>query len=154
MKKIGFLLYLVGLGLAGNASAALVAHYEFENDVTATIGVGGVATGVPTYGLGKVGNAVIFDGLDDSVDIADSPATEFTTGDFTVAFWVKVDPFPSGGVHQVFSNGNAKRYEFGFFAGNFNFDIDDDVTKTPLAVPQESVATGEWVHVAGVRDRR
>jgi len=39
--------------------------------------------------IGKVRNALLFDGVDDYVEVADDPTLNFGTGAFTVALWLK-----------------------------------------------------------------
>jgi hypothetical protein len=153
-------------------TANLVAHYEFEGDANDSTGnmpdQNGVEYGNPSYTTGKIGsNAIKFDPTDanDYVIVDDANGTiaaEFSTESFSVAMWIKTSNETQNSI--VLGNGtdggswgggtqSGCRYEIRFGNPYFFFDIDDNVTKTQNLIISTAVATGEWIHVVGVRDR-
>ncbi len=91
--------------------AALITHYEFENDLTNTVVTGPDGTGVgsPAYGIGKVGsNALKLDG---------SSYITTTTGGHpnstsglplgSVAFWINTSQTTSFAVSGAFNDGSS-----------------------------------------------
>ncbi len=93
-------LYLLGALLVGSVQAqtrvGLVAHYNFEGDLTDFTGNsanGGVAAGVPAYGCGVEGQAIQLFGGNDFVRIPGGTSNninrEFDTEDFTLSFYFK-----------------------------------------------------------------
>jgi len=79
----------------GALTTGLVAHHTFDggylNTTTSTDatnnGNDGTLTGGPTPTIGKLGQALKFDGLDDYINVADS--TTLNTASVTVSAWVK-----------------------------------------------------------------
>ena len=59
-KLFCLVIFVFVLGLVGNASADLVAHYKFEGDTNDSSGYGhnGNAIGEPNYVAGKIGRPV------------------------------------------------------------------------------------------------
>jgi hypothetical protein len=69
----------------------LVGHWALDGNVQDSSGLGnhGTAIGAPTYAIGKVGQAMSFDGTNDYVAI-DGVADDITSNDITLAAWVKM----------------------------------------------------------------
>jgi pectate lyase len=108
---------------------------------------------------GKNGNALAFDGVDDQVTIPHDPAIDFSTGPFTISFWLKQSlPVANQQMYLVKGSydgaepGGGKRYEFYTKDNTFRFTIDDNATKSEISVPAADFVTGDWVLVTGVRD--
>jgi hypothetical protein len=105
---------LLVLTFMGTASARLVARYAFEGNTNDTSGGGhnGVAHNGPTYGPGKFGKAMHFDGKDDYVDIDPFKYTN-DEGEFGLTFWFKVKSIPNTADNQsfpyLFSHGMTNR---------------------------------------------
>lgn len=86
---------------AGVLSNGLVGHWTFDGaDFAGTItdrsssGINGYVIGGATSSMkrvGKIGQAIRFDGVNDSAEMGTSNTFNFTTGDFSVAFWIKVE---------------------------------------------------------------
>ncbi|MBL0214379.1 MAG: DUF2341 domain-containing protein [Myxococcales bacterium] len=103
-----------------NAAATWNATYRgvwhLDGDVGGTGGVKdstsnsnhGTAVGGPLLGgVGKLGQATTFDGVDDRINVPDSTSLDATAAAGTFAMWVKfVDP-SAGRVQLVMSSGNA-----------------------------------------------
>ncbi len=110
----------VGIDTAANPTTTnQVIHYALDegSGATATDGVGANHNGTiqgsaawtgPTGGIS--GTALIFDGTDDQVDIADSgDINTSTSGERTIALWFKADN-PASTIHQVlYEEGGATR---------------------------------------------
>ncbi len=114
LKSILLSCSLLSLLWAGTAAARLVAQYEFENNTNDTSGQGrnAVAHNGPTYGAGRFGKAMHFDGIDDYVDIDPFKYTN-DDGEFTLTFWFKVKTIPDTASNQsfpyLFSHGMTNR---------------------------------------------
>ena len=112
--------------------------------------------------------AVKFDGVDDVLIVQNSPSLNTGAGDFTVVTWMKSSW--AGGDKQFILKYGTAGSEFGGkekdgginsgnrivlkFDGEFRFLIDSELDggKEVLKYDEALVATGEWIHVAGVRD--
>ena len=71
----------------------LIAWYGFENEVLDYVGgYDGVLDGGATFELGKIGQAVSFDGIDDRIKLPDNNPVWLPNGtEFTLAAWVYFD---------------------------------------------------------------
>jgi YVTN family beta-propeller protein len=68
-----------------------VSWWRGEDDATDSIGNSdGTWQGTPAYGTGVFGNAFVFNGVDNQVNISDSPSLNFvTTSPMSLSFWFK-----------------------------------------------------------------
>ncbi len=93
----------------------LLAHWSFDDSLggTASDTAGGNHAGAlvngPTWtSTGLLGYALSFDGVDDRVEVSDSPALNFTsTSSFTVSAWVDLPSLPNMTVGVVTKNAGA-----------------------------------------------
>jgi hypothetical protein len=106
--------------------------------------VGGVGI-VP----GKVGNAFSFDGLDDYIEVADSPVWDLK--DFTVAAWIKTSA--AGDFHRIISHqDDPSSNHWGMrLAGSF-LGIHSSLDGIGTFTAGPAINDGEFHHVAAVRD--
>ncbi|MBN1872918.1 MAG: LamG domain-containing protein, partial [Anaerolineae bacterium] len=118
-------------------------------------------THCPTAGVeGKFETALQFDGVDDYVQVAKTPALQLTNG--TLALWFKADPgqtayqtlLSDGLTQQGYSYGlNTKP---GFSTGKldviFSFNTDRGWGSGGLSVYDALADDGQWHHIALVRD--
>ncbi|NNC87940.1 MAG: cadherin-like domain-containing protein [Akkermansiaceae bacterium] len=135
----------------------LVAHWKLDEGsgtTTADCSINnnpGTLNG-PAWSPGFSGNALTFDGVDDSVTFGNGPSLGGKT-DFTVAAWIKTTATSeqvilqqrNGGFNgqwqfRVAANGTVNFYVYGNLAEQFNFN-----TTT-------TVNDGEWHYVVAVRD--
>jgi len=123
-------------------SAALVAHYEFENNADDSSGNGnnGTLMGGATYGLGKVGLAALsLNGTDAYVNCGNDPSVNIT-GKVTICAWVKL---AAGSLDQkVASNqsGSGGGYKMAVFTNDkVEFEVRNSANQTTL---NRSVAGG------------
>lgn len=65
----------------------------------------------PTWTTGRIGNAILFDGVNDYLGVADAPALDPGTGSFTVAAW-------------VYTGGSVNTYGQGILAKETNTGAD------------------------------
>lgn len=95
-------------------SAGLVSSWPGDGSATDIIGVNeGTLQGV-TFAPGFVGQAFSLDGVDDFVDVPDSPSLDAITSAITVDAWIKPETSPSGS-GWVFARRDALVSEgFGF----------------------------------------
>jgi len=95
-----------------------------------------------------------FDGSGDYLSIPDSGDWNFGTGDFTIDCWLYLnasDPVP---IYSQLGNTGSdnNRILYGFWAGNWNFYAYTTSTQIFVTVADSNPATGEWMHIALVRD--
>ncbi len=163
--RCGGLIYLISFVLvpvlAGNASADLVGHWEFDegsgNVAYDTSGNGhdGILNGNPQWVDGQRRGALEFDGDGDYVEIE-----QIVSIDFTLMAWLKTDTpglsslgspawngsgliwsdVPGGGVNDFIVA--VVDTQLAFFCGNPDALLSSDT----------AVVTGEWVHISAVRD--
>ena len=143
------------LGVAGSASASLVAHYEFEGNADDSSGHGlhGVLIGGATIANdAERGKVLKLDGAGDYVDCGTDSAFNITSS-ITLACWIKVDAYD-------------KAWQAIITKGDYAWRLQRDETRqglefacTGIYVPGTSwgnvlgiadVNDGKWHHVAGV----
>ncbi len=143
------------LGLVGSASAALVAHYEFEGNANDSSGNGlhGTAHGGPSYLGGMFGQAIGLDGVDDYVDCGNSPLLDIT-GQITVAAWIKVNTFERTWQAIVAKGDSAWRLHRNGDTDSLNFALNGPSPGNRSwghsLAGVTSVNDDEWHHAAGV----
>ena len=84
-------------GRGGSLTSGLVGHWTFDGSkLTTTTATdsstnanNGTLTNGPTPALGKLGQALSFDGVDDYVDHGNPASLQFSSGTFSAAFWIK-----------------------------------------------------------------
>jgi unsaturated rhamnogalacturonyl hydrolase len=106
---------------------------------------------------GNAGTYVVFDGVDDYAIVPHKDELNFGDQSFSLSFWIKQNTqdramrYIIKGTHT--SPGSGKRYEVFHHQNNeVRFAIDDNSTKSSLAVPNTNFVTGKWVHVVAIRD--
>lgn len=112
---------------------------------------------------GISGGALALDGRSTRAVVPAPTALDFEDGSFSISLWMrwprgllpgrqhllaKGDPTPAG------PGESGQRYELFVDSGNLCFSVDDSVAASLLRVPLAPAITGEWVHVAAVRDRK
>jgi hypothetical protein len=124
----------------------LRSQYAFEGTPNDTIsGLNGTATGSPVYTVGRLGQALTFDGVDDVVTL---PADAANHRDITIAAFV----YWNGGKNnqRVFDFGNSTN-QYLFLTPNggsgLRFAIKNGGGEQELKYAS-ALPTGRWVHVA------
>ena len=72
----------------------------------------------PTPNVGRVGGALHFDGSDDRVDVPDDPSFDFSSGRFSVDFWIHPDLDEDGGT--VVKKGQTGAHPFNLTTQGFH----------------------------------
>lgn len=117
----------------------------------------------PAWTVGFFGNALTFSSeTNGGLYVPSSPTIDFGDEDMSVTFWLKQPTSMADGQEEILikgtiaAPGSGKRYEFYHKKttayNEFRFAIDDNVVKSEISRPAAAFCTGEWVHVAGVRD--
>ncbi len=138
---------------AASAKTGLLACYTLDGNVSDTSGnnLNGTAQGKPVFEAGAIGQALMFDGIDDYVDCTNNVKFDAITNNLTVAAWIRVDRFD-------------KNYQAIVTKGDSSWRIarngtGDDIqwrgngpTPSLEVVSQAVVNDGQWHHVAGTYD--
>ncbi len=110
---------------------------------------------------GVVGNALHLDGRDDRIIIPHNESFDFGDESFSIAFRMRWPENLRSGHEHILAKGDydsslpdetGKRYEIFISGGHLLFSIDDANQMSQIQVSLEPYITGEWVHVAAVRD--
>ncbi len=149
--------------LLAAAPADLVSWYRAEGDASDSAGSNhGVLENGATFTAGKVGQAFLFDGVEDEVSIPHSAHQNF--GDqMTLEAWVNPTSIDHGRtIAQKRSSGNVGGFTLetthssisGQPANGLQFIIwvGDLAKSLRLATPANSLTTGQWQHVAATYD--
>ncbi len=134
-------------------TANLVAHYTFDGNLNDSAGSNnGTATGLPTYGTGKSGQAIRLDGVDDYVDCGSGASLNITNA-VTISAWIRLS---ASGIDQKIAGNQDNTtggYKFGVFTNDkVEFEIRTSANAGTLnrTTAGGTVLTpGVWYHVAG-----
>jgi len=140
-----------------NLTKGLVAHYEFENNVTDSSGNGndGTAHGGVSYASGVIGQAGSFDGVDDYVEV-ESKVLNSLTNNMSVSLFIKTDRsrFNDYSWYQgILAKGNNPRTFslYTEFADNKNFiHVSSTITESynlNNTKSQNEINLNSWNHV-------
>jgi hypothetical protein len=124
--------YIFGRKYGDNFLTNLVGYYPFNSNANDLSGKGynGTQVGVPTYGTGKVGNAINFgnDAVFRYVDIADNNDFSFTNGTtdvpFTISLWVNLTAYSVTGswfINKRGATSGTDEWQFVFFGSRVQF---------------------------------
>jgi hypothetical protein len=131
----------------------LLAYYSFDEGTGTTVadasgkGQDGAFVGEPAWVPGKVGTALLFDGVDDYVEI---PHHEGLTVDneVTVALWINPEhhDFTNTGWGGIMAKGNPRTYNlYTTAAGTLHFS-----TAGVGSTSTDTITLNEWSHVAAM----
>ena len=122
----------------------LVGHWKFDGDTLDSSGLGndGTLNGNPTYAVGKVGQAMSFDGADDYVAI-DGVADDITNNDITLAAWVNMTVDDVW--YPIISCNTASGGNVGWLA------VDDGYADFGSLTGTMFVTDNDWHHLAYTR---
>jgi hypothetical protein len=138
-------------------NAGIVASYRMENNVNDSVGsYSGTATGNPVYETGVNGMALVFDGVDDFVDLPIGSLISSLT-DITVTGWVKWSG-NGNDWQRLFDFGNSSSTGYIFMTPNggngaVRFAITDSTGGNESWVEGlVDLPADSWHHVAGTID--
>ena len=111
---------------------------------------------MPLWETGYIGEALRFDGIDDYADIPRSNSLDLgAVGEsYTISVWFKNDVKHSGEHEIVGKGGRSGTLPFGIRidnTGDPSFRISDGLNAA-TAVSDDSIVSGTWHHLVGVRD--
>jgi hypothetical protein len=152
MNRTPLTLALVALlTLGSNASAALVAHYEFEGSTNDSAGGNhGTAVGNPTYPAGVFGQAIDLDGVGDYVNCGNRPAFNLRS-QITVAAWVNIRMIAGQWIGIVTKGDSGWKLSTVADQSRFHFSVLG--APNPYCVyGNKAVSAGQWHHVCGTYD--
>jgi RHS repeat-associated protein len=151
----------VTTGGGGNVPNGMVAAYGFEegNGGTAADSSSnandGTISGAAWTSSGKYGNALSFDGTDDSVAIPDSNSLDLTSA-YTLSAWVKLDSVSTRYQDLILKERNGND-------GAYSLDADGPISARPSmgirksggwewANAPDPLSTNQWAHLAATWD--
>lgn len=142
----------------------LVGYYTFDNTSGTIVtdsseyGNNGVVTNSenPLWGTGHTDGALDFDGIDDYVDIPHTSSLDLGAvgQSYTVSVWFKKSQITSGEHEIVAKGGRSGTLPFAIRvngSGDPSFRISDGMNSA-TAVSNDSIVSGAWYHLVGVRD--
>jgi hypothetical protein len=140
--------------------AGLVSWWRGENDAADYKGSnnGSLANGA-TFAQGKVGQAFSLDGVDDYVQVPDSPSLNIGAGDFSLNLWVNyavVKAGPSALLPNVFiaqDEGGGAAHKWIFFSSDSGlyFHINNAGPYTFVGPVAFTPQTGQWYYLTVTR---
>ena len=163
-----FVLALLWVACAAAWSAdGLVLHLSLDqgtidNGVATDLsgqGNDGLVTGDPQHAEGVLGDALVFDGTDDVIEVPLQPSITFEQGDsLSVMAWIKTSVHPNLNDGVV---GNYRTSTTPFWAllandaaGGMTLYLRDVGGTVSRLDSPDPVNTDTWIHVAGVRDQQ
>ena len=151
--KLTFLFsFVLTLGLAASADAALVALYELDGNAIDSLGTNhGSEHGSLSYVSGVFGRAISLDGAGDYVDCGNAPVFDITD-EITVAAWVNINTVPDDWTTIIAKGDTAWRLSTDQSDSRFHFAICGSPWENLVSGVTE-VNDGEWHHVCGTYDR-
>jgi hypothetical protein len=139
-----------GTALLLNMTNGAIFDNAMMNDLE-TVGNVQISTSVKKYGTGSLA----FDGTGDYLKTQYSPNTQLGSGNFTIEFWIYFNSVASG--QEPMSGYDNTNLNWGFYllsSGTLNYYLSSDGSSWNIAsgVSVGSVSTGQWYHVALVRN--
>jgi hypothetical protein len=152
--------YIFGRKYGDNFLTNLVGYYPFNSNANDLSGKGynGTQVGSPTYGTGKVGNAINFgnDAVLRYVDIADNNDFSFTNGTdvpFTISMWVNLTSFSTLGNFFINKRGitsGTDEWQFIFAEGRvqfWKFQFNNNSIRQIIASSLNPFLLNTWYHI-------
>src|SRR3990167_4581919 len=155
---------------ADKLTSGLVGHWTFDgqdtNWTSATAGTTadkspvGTNTGTlngmsrsTSPAIGKVGQGMYFDGTNDRVDLGNNTSLNFTTENFTIAFWIKTAALAQGA--NIFNRGvmNTGGYEIMVLnTGVIHLHTSQSGVNQTTVAPAGTLVNNVWSHIVVVRN--
>jgi hypothetical protein len=142
------------LDYADADTTGLVSWYKADGNANDAVGsMHGVAKNGAAFDTGHLGQAFSFDGVDDFIEIADSP--HHTPNSISLDAWVKPDTV--AGAHFIVtkydsSEPNNKSWALGVIDGRVRFGVYQGNAARAIDTDMPVLTAGVWQHVAGIFD--
>ena len=114
----------------------------------------------PVWTAGVFGNAIKLDGLNDYVNVSDSPSVNMSGNVLTLSAWVNLSTTAGADTTQRIisktAGAGSEQYELLYTSDShatpnkFRFDIGNSASLTSLYTNETFTSTNAWYHVAGV----
>jgi hypothetical protein len=141
--------------------SGLVSWWMASDNANDSVGANhGTLVGGMTFAPGKYGQAFNFDGVDDGVNVADSPSLQLTQS-FTIEAWVYIRAYPvepqsfwtiGSIVFRGDDRGGLDPYSLIVRGATRKLEFSVQSADNQLASIEGPVPAGEWVHVAATLD--
>ena len=133
-----------------NCTNAAIFDSSMTDDAI-TVGNAQVSTSVKKYGTGSMA----FDGAGDYLVEPYNPAFNFGAGNFTIECWIYFNSVAAG--QEPLANNNGSSLNWALYtasSGTLNYYVSSDGTFWNVAsgVLMGNIATGQWYHIALVRN--
>jgi len=151
MKSLTIVTLALVLWIGASAQAALVGHWEFDGDMTDSVGT---ADGVAGGDAAVVGGVAVFDGVGDGITVATTGLGSSTS--FTVAIWSLADA-GNGGAFLGSGSAGYERFFMRYLGahpdvtGALNYEVGYSPGYGPdgyFTMQEIPVTGGEWAHTA------
>ena len=136
--------------LPPTAEAGLVAYYTFDGDTLDHSGNGNDGTNHgATFVSGISGQALCFDGMDDYVQVPDSPSLDIASNTISLSAWVYFPEFVPGYGTVIEKTGSGGWNSYGVFSKDdkLSFWLYKESIKAHTAV-----SANQWVHFVATYD--
>ncbi|MFC1576337.1 LamG-like jellyroll fold domain-containing protein, partial [Candidatus Omnitrophota bacterium] len=130
-----------------------VSYWNLDGNANDSIGANhGTLEGNPTWTTGKVGDALIFDGTDDYINVGDDISLSITGDPLTISMWMETNVLP-GPAYNAILFGSDELYGYGFYLKKSSYELALGKVGTNEVYSADAVSdTGNWHHVAVVYD--
>ena len=143
--------------LSGN----IIGHWDFRKgtaDDQSSNSNDGSFTVPPSWQNGPRGKTLLFDGVNDYVDVGSHSSLNITTGDFSITAWARCRASaPGESASRIFSNRDSIGYELmitkGGAGGNLLFVIDEGDVTAAVSSGGANLIDNQWHFVAATADR-
>ena len=137
--------------------SGLVSWWGGDNNA---LDLAGTNDGAPmngaTYGTGRVGRAFSFDGVDDYVNVPNSPSWNFGTNNFSIDFWVNFNSANNPGYNNFIGHdeagGSNNKWIFYLKDGLLKFHINGSTGSYEFGSYPFLPVPGTWYHLALTKD--
>ena len=152
--------YIFGRKYGANFLTDLVAYYPLNSNANDIInGYNGTQVGTPTYGTGKVSNAINFgnDATPRYFNIADNNDFSFTNGTndvpFTISLWVNCSGFGAIGswfINKRGATSGTDEWQFCYFESRlqfWTFQFNNNAIYQQIATSINPFSLNTWYHL-------